>query len=438
MSLRARVVLIVMALAGLAALAGFAAVVVNARAAALAETTAALDAAEFAVTAELARPDAVPDAAALVDILSAQDLRHLTAHVPGHDGPIRGTTPEARAAPGWFAALVWQGGARREIPFAGAAVVLEADPRDELAEAWSDAMSLAGIAAVALLLLLVAVHGAVTRALAPLAGFRQALEALARGEEGVAPGVAPVGELRTLGDTIRALDDALARSRRENRALSRAVLELQDRERQELARDLHDELGPLLFGIRVDAHALAKGGGPEVAARAHAIADAAGEIRDLSRRILGRLRPMALDHLDLGEVLQDLVEGLRGQEPGVAITLDLAPNLAGLGEAVDITVYRVVQEGVLNALRHGNARQVAVSVARVGPDRLSVEVRDDGRGLAPDSAPGHGILGMRERVRALGGELSLGPGNGGGTRVIALLPLSVRETSPSPHRGEAG
>ncbi|WP_119677891.1 ATP-binding protein [Indioceanicola profundi] len=428
MSLRARVVLIVMALAAAAALAGFAAVVVNARVAVRAETLAALDAAEFAVR-ELARAGAVTDAEALARMLGPRELRHVHVVLPGEIARL--SRPRGHDAPDWFVRIVWDGEPARTVPVAGGVVILEPDPRDELAEAWSDAVALAWIAGAALILLLAAVHLAVSRALAPLASFNRALDALSRGERDVDPSTAAVPELAGIGGRIRALDAALSTARRENAELSRVLLDIQDRERRELAREVHDELGPLLFGIRVDAHAISRAAqtgaldGAEASGRADAIAAAAGQIRDISRRILGRLRPMALDHLDLSDVLLDLIDAQRRQHPDIAFSLEVAPGLEGLGEAVDLTVYRIVQEGVLNALRHGHATRVAVTVAPTGPEELAVTVADNGSGFHEGSPLGHGIAGMRERVQALGGELRIGPGTAGGTLVAARLPAST-------------
>ncbi|MBJ7414142.1 MAG: histidine kinase, partial [Niveispirillum sp.] len=349
-------------------------------------------------------------------------------------------SPSHPGVPGWFVALIWDGAPDILLPAPGGQWLLRADPVDEVAEVWSDTVALAWTALVMLALLLVALYVLVGRALTPLHGFAQALDRLAQGQAADTPTGDGIPELSAIGQRIARLDRELTVARAENAALSHSLIALQDQERAQLARDLHDELGPMLFGIRVDAHAItrAAGAGPvpagDATARADAIANAAAGIRDLSRRILNRLRPMGLDHLHAADILRDLMDGLARRHTGIRFTASLDDDAFARSEAADLTLYRIANEALLNALRHGKPTHVSLSIE--GDDQgVILRVTDNGGGLGDDAPPGHGIIGMRERVRALGGDFTILTDDAGLTLVQATLPVPLSSPQTQEHHG---
>jgi signal transduction histidine kinase len=120
--------------------------------------------------------------------------------------------------------------------------------------------------------------------------------------------------------------------------------------------------------------------------------------------------------------LEELVAGVRAAGLDVRATVEGGPR--PLPRAVDLSAFRIVQEALTNAMRHGGRCRARVTL-RYGPDALELEIDDDGRGATGGAgAPGRGLAGMRERAAVLGGELAAGPGDGGrGFRVLARLPL---------------
>jgi signal transduction histidine kinase len=162
------------------------------------------------------------------------------------------------------------------------------------------------------------------------------------------------------------------------------------------------------------------------------IVDVAARLYDGMHDIVRRLRPSALDHLGLRDAVEGAVAAARAQHPGVAIVLATEGDLDGLGEAVNIGAYRIVQECLTNALRHSGATRIDVALRRgEGRDgaRLELEVRDDGRGLGASDAgprPRLGLLGMQERVQALGGTFAIADAlDAPGVRALATIPLAV-------------
>jgi two-component system sensor histidine kinase UhpB len=149
-------------------------------------------------------------------------------------------------------------------------------------------------------------------------------------------------------------------------------------------------------------------------------------MQKLVREILGRLRPTPVVELGLDAAIDDLVAFWGARRPDIVFDIHLDLDEARLSDAVEETLYRVVQEGLSNAVRHGRPGRIAIVVTPAGPRELLVQVSDDGAPEAPPAeraTTGFGLIGMRERVEACGGVLEVGPaGAGGGWSVAARLP----------------
>ncbi|CAO3358290.1 histidine kinase [Azospirillum melinis] len=389
-------------------------------------------------------------------LVPARKLRHVQIRLLDHAGAVIGETGASEARddiPGWFAALIGAQPRLRRIdlpPSDGeaAAYAVIAEPWDEVAEAWETLRALGLCAAVLSAGLLLLLSLAVGRALAPLRLFQRELARMEHGDFGVRLVQVSVPDLTPIAEGIRALGDSLASTRTENQRLAAQLVEVEDRERRELARDIHDELGPSLFALKIDAHELLKLARDPAAAQP-ALIDEQGEavmasietIHQLSRRVLGRLRPAVLDHLPLSVVLRDELDRWRRQKPDIAWRLDLHGPLDDLSDPIRLTVYRVIQEAIMNAVRHAGAQTIAVSAERraeAGAECVVVSVCDDGHGGGvqggAEALPigGFGIPGMTERVHALAGSLTVRPSEGGGTTVRANIPTAAFPGGASP------
>lgn len=224
---------------------------------------------------------------------------------------------------------------------------------------------------------------------------------------------------------------ALAETLAENRLLSQKYLLVQEEERRNLARELHDELGQCLNAVKLDAVAIrdmAKDKDPEIVVSAGAIIDISNHVYDVVRSIMQRLRPAALDALGLRDAVGDLVGQWRRRNPGVACEFQATGELSDLGELANITVYRLVQECLTNIAKHSRAKEVKVALERTGPLEVRVAVSDDGQGMDLHSKrTGLGLVGLRERVEALRGGLELTSSTGHGVQVVAHLPVPATE-----------
>ena len=234
----------------------------------------------------------------------------------------------------------------------------------------------------------------------------------------------------------QAAEHELQRSRIELRELSHQSMQRQEDERRALARELHDEMGQNLNAIKIEAVTLrnASHGGagsppPELARAARAIIELADQVYGVVRQINQRLRPVALDELGLAAALEHCVDGWRQRLPDVRFELHCSDSLAELDEQHAMALYRVVQESLTNVARHGKASRVSVQVAIVeARDRIALTVEDDGCGADLSRLQqGFGLVGMRERIEALGGTLDVVSAPYQGFRVVVSVPSLLSE-----------
>ncbi|WP_026414153.1 sensor histidine kinase [Actinomadura oligospora] len=200
-------------------------------------------------------------------------------------------------------------------------------------------------------------------------------------------------------------------------------------ERARIAREMHDVVAHnvSVIVVQADGAAYAIDTDPGRARQAlEAISSTGRTALAEMRRLLGVLREEAASEAyapqpGLGQ-LEDLVEQVR--TAGLPVTLERTGTQSEVSEGRALTIYRIVQEALTNALKHGGPRTSATVTLHYGDDEVTVEVVDDGRGAAaPDDGHGHGLVGMRERAAVYGGEVDAAPRPGGGFAVRARIPV---------------
>ncbi|GJE27828.1 sensor histidine kinase [Methylobacterium organophilum] len=359
----------------------------------------------------------------------------------------RGADAEA-ASPRWFARL-YDGvfGAAppvaQELTLNGrtfGTVTVEADPAAALQAAWHQVSVVIGVAAamaagIGLLVTLV-----IGNALRPAGVILRGLRRLELGDLSARLPPFSAREFNLIGRAFNDLSERLARTTAERANLTRRLFMVQEEERRALARDLHDEFGQCLTAAGALSAAIVKGthkDRPDIAEDARELGLLAKRMMGTLRGALSRLRPPEFDELGLEGSLNQLVaswnartlsrSGQVAEETRApTIRLDIAGSLVAVPTAAALSIYRVTQECLTNVARHTAATEVLVRVeCETDPARiLRLTVEDDGGG-APDqlnSVSGHGILGIRERITALGGSLAIGRARAG-LRIAALIPL---------------
>jgi two-component system, NarL family, sensor histidine kinase UhpB len=311
------------------------------------------------------------------------------------------------------------------------AILLETDPHNEIGEAWSDiVLSLAVLATFCGLVLLL-VYWTIGRALRPLRDLSVAFSRIGAGD--YAAHITERGplELARICHGFNRMAHRLNEMEGRNRHLAEQLAAVQDEERSDLARDLHDEIGPLLFAVSVDLASIRQQTelplNQTIMSRLDAIRDAVNQMQRHVKSILGRLRPPTLLDLGPAQAIDNLIVFWRARYPAVVFDVDVVPN--SFGPAIDEQIYRIIQESLNNALRHGRAQHIAIAVRLTADGVITVDVSDDGVGFQAADGAGFGLLGMQERVQSLGGTLSArNRHDRSGVIVSARLPYSVDES----------
>jgi two-component system sensor histidine kinase UhpB len=435
MSLRLRIVLAIVLVLALGSGFGLALAGWHARQWLRAELTSAQESGRLEAARAFQNLPRDPQPALAALIADFDGNRHLQAVLIAPDGRILAASRPAPAQgpPAWFSMLLRRDIAPLRMATAnGEAVELRPVYDDDMAAVWAEfqdlglVLTLASIAGAGLVFVVVG------QALRPLRAVGEVLPRIGAGDYAARARIEGPPELVRLGRGVNEMAGRLAAMRAQNRALEEQILTLQDEERADIARDLHDEIGPHLFAANVDAamavSLIGQGRGDAALEQVRAISAAIGHIQRLVRDILGRLRPTGLAELGLSSAILDLVAFWRARRPEVAFDTALADD-SGLPQGLQETLYRLVQESLSNAVRHSAPRKIRIAIQRVDAE-VRAEVVNDGAS-DPARAPGYGLTGMAERVSAAGGSLSAGPVEGGGWRVAATLPL------PLEARGEA-
>lgn len=240
----------------------------------------------------------------------------------------------------------------------------------------------------------------------------------------------------------------------ENRRLTHQVLAVQERERRNLSRELHDELGQSLTAIRTDAKIL-KRTYPEENSLVNQAADSidaiAQNIYDVTYGMMRSLRPSALDDLGLIDAVQECIISNRFKEHGITLHSNFHGPLNEMSEDYNITLFRLIQEAFSNIIKYAHGtHNIWLDIHRldsgqrkeISGDRLELVISDDGCGFdikAEAFKKGFGLIGMRERVRAFGGFFQISQNHNQGTRIIAIIPLTamteadpLAPTTPTP------
>jgi two-component system sensor histidine kinase UhpB len=364
--------------------------------------------------------------------------RHLRVSLAGN--PAAAAAPDVEKSPfgkvpRWFVRMVGVPSEITRVTVAvpghpDAVVLLETDPRNETLDTWNDFNNTLIVLTLFSSSTILLIYLFIGRALRPLYRLAAALEQVGRGNYATRIGGRLAPELSRLHDSFNRMAGRLAEADADNRRLNEQLLTVQEQERDEIARDLHDEVGPYLFAINIDAAAASRLIEGRRAKRAgehlRLIAEAVGHMQHEIRAIVRRLHPVGLAEFGLQEAVGDLIRFWGRRHPGIAFQVTIAPESIGLGEAAETTLYRIVQECLSNAVRHGPPARIDIHIRRTSTDggaRIMAEITDDGPGMPDELATGFGLRGMAERVRALGGELSLRNRPMGGLAVTATLPL---------------
>ncbi|MGQ0595449.1 MAG: histidine kinase [Gammaproteobacteria bacterium] len=384
---------------------------------------------------------------------SLDRLRHVRV-VRSEAGPLPPLDTDVAGVPRWFSRLIAPDTASFEpisLTVGGTheQVILQGDPSDEIREVWQDVRVLMVIAAAMCLCVGGLVYLGLARGLRPLAELEAAFDRLESRDFETRVPEGAVRELARIHKRFNRMAAVLRSTRDRERTLASHLIDVQEAERRGLARELHDDLAPLLFTASVHLTTIQNhletrqygGIHGSVVAIEHTIAELQGQIRAMLRR----LRPQGLDELGLDQALRDLVETWRSRQGHTDWAIETSGLRDDLDDTLRVTIYRIVQECLTNVARHSGARNVSVRAAVVpvdaatadaprpsGTDRIAeIQVEDDGKGMTPGTPFGLGLTGIEERVQALGGALTLTKSRRQGLCVRAWMSVQAGRSAAS-------
>jgi two-component system, NarL family, sensor histidine kinase UhpB len=380
-------------------------------------------------------------------------MRHVRIAVSDAAGvPIAATPPagnasgrratERASAPGWFVTLVASPIETHHVPVivdgrSVGQVEIIGEPADEIAEIWENAVAIGTVIVLLNIAMICILYILFGRVLDPLTALASGLSDLKRQTYHVRLPQPPARELAAISDRFNALARALETARAENLLINRRLITAQDDERRRTALELHDEVGPSLFGLKANASSIASAVGnlpakarQSVSERLHDILTIIEHLQTINRSMLERLRPMALGHFPLKEILGQLVRERSRQYSQISFSFVAEDLLRSYGDSTDLTIYRCIQESLTNAIRHAQASHVTVALKHAAADsQLILTVRDDGCGMNFEIPPGFGIRGMQERVKGLGGRYVIESEADRGTCVCITVPVDEADNA---------
>jgi len=383
-----------------------------------------------------------------VSISSTPDLQAIAALMePGlciayrdntgafRQGVCSGAPADEMTAPEIFASLyraIFRPGEPVSIPVVVAGsnrgtAVATFDPATQIGQSWREASRLLSIMAFALAGLCVAVYAVLARALRPTRAIGAGLNQLAANDLSARLPRFDLAELSAISEVFNTLAQRLQTTLAERNALTRKLIEVQDEERQRLARELHDEFGQSLTAIAAQAASAAHTAErecPSLLGECRTISRTTAGLLETLRGALVRLRPPDVEELGLTISLESLVASWNGFEKGrTRFEIAVIGAADDLPPGVGASLYRIAQEAITNAAKHAHAGHVQLRL-EAGDADIVLTVEDDGEASSADAAPkvGMGLLGMQERVVSLGGTLQFERREAGGARLVARIP----------------
>ena len=310
-------------------------------------------------------------------------------------------------------------------------ITIAADSHNEVSEVWEDLKLKFVIVGSFCAIVFGLIYASLGRALRPLEQLSSALDRVGEGDYTAHVSEDGPDDLKRIYRAFNRMAEQLQDSEQRNQRLNEQLSTVQEEERSEIARDLHDEIGPFLFAADVDAQAIpslvSRQASDEVVDRSKAIRQSVKHMQVHLRGVLSRLRPAHLIDQGLAIAVEQLVAFWKARRPQIDFQMDIEDER--FSTAIEEVAFRILQEGTSNAVRHGQPGTIGLTARRTG-EILRIVVSDDGSGITAKTTRGFGLAGMRERVASLDGRFSISDQeNGKGVMLIVEIPLPSASVS---------
>ncbi|KGM07045.1 hypothetical protein LP43_1545 [Methylophaga thiooxydans] len=340
--------------------------------------------------------------------------------------------------PSWFASFYMQfftpdQEVRKTVNFNAikyGTILVSLNTHIETARAWSNLRAVIGVMTVTILALCTLVFFTIGRMLKPAHHIVKGLERMREGELSLRLPAFDIVEWKRTSEAINALVSSQEATLAENQRLALKLMNAQEEEHRYISRELHDEFGQCLAGINAVTTSIAQTAKKECPAlldEVNSISHITAHMMTALRNLLTRLRPADVDDLGLSSSLQQLIRSWNkrsGDQTLYQIHID--NRVDNLPEPLPVNLYRIVQECLTNIAKHARASKADIKLTYAKADEITLIIRDDGIAEADSftNTMGIGLLGIHERVTALGGQFTLHTEQTGGLVVAIRLPVS--------------
>jgi two-component system, NarL family, sensor histidine kinase UhpB len=366
--------------------------------------------------------------------VSLEQTRHLTIQLRQPTGNIvsfaaKATPVNENIPPQWFVQLISAQSPKIEQQLTHAdgksiSLIIQANPNDEISEAWKESCAFFATLVIMTAITFITVNLLFNKALKTIEIIVESLKAIEHGNYQQKLPAFSTQEYDGIAKAINHTADVLDAAHKENSELSRHSLQIQEDERQHLAKELHDELGQSLTAIKVMATTI-KNDQANSAQIADTIISVCDHLITVVRSMMRNLHPLVLTELGLKASLEDLLNHWVQRHPELSITLDCTDMIDNIEQKISIQVFRIVQECLTNVIRHAKATEVTIHLEINPEKKLQLEIVDNGQGcLLSETKKGFGLLAIRERIKSLDGELNIQTAQQQGMKITANIPLN--------------
>jgi len=307
-------------------------------------------------------------------------------------------------------------------------ILVTLNARIEIARAWNNLRAIIGVLFASIFTVCILVYFTINQLLKPAQIIISGLEKMQNGQLDTRLPRFNIKEWQQTSDAINQLANSQEQAITDNKQLALKLMNIQEEDHRYIARELHDEFGQCLAGINAVTASINQTAAtqcPELVPEIKTINPITSHMMDVLRSMLTRLRPVEVDDLGLSQSLSNLVGNWNRRTKGkTRHTLTLSDNIDGLPEPLPVNIYRIVQECLTNIAKHAHASHADVIINYLPKKNIHIEINDNGIATVDDfdNTLGVGLLGIRERVMALGGQILLTPRKTGGLTISITIP----------------
>ena len=309
-------------------------------------------------------------------------------------------------------------------------ILIKPDPLDEIHESWIETRNILVFLSSFIVLVNILIYFVIGVYLSPIERILEGLASIKTGDYKLKLPHFRLPELERISQQFNHMAQVLSETKSRNQLLTKRSLEIQEQERRNLSQELHDELGQTITAIKAVAVSISNKTALEkryINSSVKTIMQYSDHMYQVAKNMMHRLRPSVLDEFGLVKALQNMIDEWNDNQDSIFcdFTFDDVPSK--LSESIRISLYRIIQESLTNALKYSDASKITIQMKKIkvnNIENINLQIKDNGIGVDQNKIkPSFGLLGMRERVEMNGGEFKFDRKAGSGVQINILVPI---------------